>query len=454
MSETFAGKRVTILGLGRFGGGVGAARWLAKQGARVTVSDLAPAEQLAQSIAELEDVEVALHVGGHRDADFDEADLIVVNPAVPPRAPGLRRARERGVALTTEINLFVERCAARVVGVTGSVGKSTVSAMIGHILTGAAGEARVHVGGNLGRSLLDALDVIGADDLVVLELSSFQLERTPLAKWSPHVAVITNLSPNHLDWHGSFEAYARSKTNIFAFQNPARDHLILGRDDALRDAVGAAAPEGLARSREFAVERGAATLRGAHGAAQESARWSNLQLQQPGEHNKLNAAAALGVARVLGVADDLALERLASYGGLPHRLQAIADRDGVRYFDDSKATTPEATLTALAAFSEPVVLILGGYDKGSDLRTLAKQAARRCRFVACLGQTGTQLAGWITDEGGRAAQFETLAEVVRACRAAAEPGDVVLLSPACASWGMFVDYRARGTAFARLVDAL
>jgi UDP-N-acetylmuramoylalanine--D-glutamate ligase len=218
-----ASRRVTVVGLGRFGGGVGAARWLAGQGSRVTVSDAAAAKQLAESVAQLEGLDIALHLGGHLDADFLDADLIVINPAIPDSHPLLARARRAGVPVTTEINLFIERCPCRVVGVTGSVGKSTTTAMIGEILNR---RFTTHVGGNIGRSLLETLPDIRPDHVAVLELSSFQLERLPLVGISPHVALVTNLLPNHLDRHGTMDAYAAAKQNIYRFQGPD-DVLIL-----------------------------------------------------------------------------------------------------------------------------------------------------------------------------------------------------------------------------------
>ncbi|MGB2823557.1 MAG: Mur ligase family protein, partial [Phycisphaerae bacterium] len=210
-----AGKRITVVGLGRFGGGVGVTRWLCERGARVTVSDKAPAEQLDDSVRRLDGLDVALHLGSHEERDFLEADLLVVSPAVPPEMPMLRAADDAGVPRTTEINLFLHRCRAPVVGVTGTVGKSTTTAMIGEVL---ARRFTTHVGGNIGRSLLSDLPRIRPDHVVVLELSSFQLERLPEIAVGPHVALVTNLAANHLDRHGTLEAYADAKKNILRFQ--------------------------------------------------------------------------------------------------------------------------------------------------------------------------------------------------------------------------------------------
>jgi UDP-N-acetylmuramoylalanine--D-glutamate ligase len=454
MIQDFSGKRVTVMGLGGFGGGVGVTRWLAAAGAKVVVTDKAPAEKLRASLDQIADLGLTLRVGGHEVRDFRDTDLVVVNPAVPATSEFLQIARDAGVPVTTEINLFVERCPARCVGVTGSVGKSTVTAMIGRVLEEAtkrrsdeAAKRRVWVGGNIGKSLLDGLGDIRADDLVVLELSSFQLQRTPAVHWSPHVAVLTNITPNHLDWHGSFAAYVAAKLNLVRFQEPGRDTLVMQDVPELQRVLTPLVGErpGLWR---YGLEGDvpSAASNGTDGRLQ----WADLKLSVPGRHNRENAAAALTVAHALGVPRAIALAALASFEALPHRLQEVAKRDGVTYYDDSKSTTPQAALTALRAIEAPLLVILGGYDKGSDLRPVAEEAARRTHFAACIGKTGPGLAESIRAAGGNAEIFPDLRAAVCACHERAQPGDVVLLSPACASWDQFADYRARGELFARL----
>ena len=236
-ANRLAGKRITIMGLGRFGGGVGAARFFAGRGSKVTVTDLAEADTLEKSIAELADEpEITFHLGQHLREDFTNADAVVVNPAVPPSSPFIELARKAKVELTTEINIFFGLCRAKIVGITGSNGKSTTSAMIASILSKAveAGEApfgQVFLGGNIGHSLLGELEQISDDDVVVLELSSFQLEALAAEKMSPQIAVWTNFSPNHLDRHETLEAYRIAKENIYLFQKPD-DRLIYNADDA------------------------------------------------------------------------------------------------------------------------------------------------------------------------------------------------------------------------------
>jgi len=469
MIRDWHGKRVTVMGLGRFGGGVGVTRWLARNGARVIVTDKAPAVTLRDSVDRIAGLELELRLGEHVERDFRHTDLVVVSPAVPDSSPFLQAARAAGVPITTEINLFVERCPARCIGVTGSVGKSTITAMIGHILEGAGAARRVWVGGNVGCSLLEDLPAIGTDDLVVLELSSFQLARTPAVRWSPHIAVITNLSPNHLDWHGTFDAYVAAKLEIVRFQDRARDTVILGECDELWRRYAAAFGDtggvwrcGLDGEVPAASKVGGGGESGpgpgeqpAGSAAHPTAlRWPGLRLAVPGRHNRQNAAAALTVAHLLGVSDEEAAATLESFAGLPHRLQRVAVRDGITYYNDSKATTPEAAVTAMNAIDAPLLVILGGYDKGSDLTAAAVTAARRARFAACIGQTGPALRAAIRAAGGSAELFATLADAFGACRARARPGDAILLAPACASWDMYVDYRQRGDEFTRLATGL
>lgn len=449
-------RRVTVMGLGRFEGGVGVTRWLAAQGARVLVTDREPAEKLAASVAQVANLpNVQLRLNGHEERDFTDSDLVVVNPAVPPTSPYLRAAQRAGVPITTEINLFVERCRAATVGITGSVGKSTTTAMIGHVLERALPDRRIFVGGNLGRSLLDELPNIRERDIVVLELSSFQLERTPAIRWSPNIAVLTNITPNHLDWHGGFAAYVAAKLNIVRYQTPGRDTIVIHDGPDLRSHFDLLFGD-LSGIWRYRVESNTPTaLRQTTAAVDcddQRLAWPGAAPDLPGAHNLENAAAALTVAAALHVPADAATGALATFAGLPHRLQRVAVRDGVTFYNDSKATTPEAALTAIQSIEAPLLLILGGYDKGSDLTPVAHAAAKRARFTACVGVTGPRLVETITQSSGQAVMYADFESAVRACKQAARPGDVVLLSPACASWGMFEDYRQRGELFTRLVQ--
>ena len=478
-----AGRRVTVVGLGRFGGGVGVTRWLCRQGAHVTVSDKAGAGDLAASLEQLRDVDPTLHLGEHRREDFLRADLLVVNPAVPPDLPELAEADRAGVPRTTEINLFLERCPAPVAAVTGTVGKSTTTAMLGAILSA---DRPTHVGGNIGRSLLGELDAIRPDHVVVLELSSFQLEELPRIARSPHVAVVTNLAPNHLDRHGTLAAYAEAKKNIFRFQGP-RDVLVLNAACNLTRQWADEAPGRVVFFEPAPVGRATRCSRNRnHGKAsreQQSClpydtdpQSAPFDLAVPGAHNQANAQAAWTAARQLGVGRAVAAAALAEFHGLPHRLQFVAERDGVRYVNDSKCTTPEGVAAALEAFGpRRAVLIAGGYDKGVDLAPLARAAATRAKAVVLLGATAERIAadlaaarsispGRPADRTGAASHAHgatydmpveragDLPDAVTRARGLAEPGDVVLLCPGCASYDQFANYEQRGEAFAELAD--
>lgn len=451
----FAGKRVTVMGLGSFGGQIAAIRFLADQGAReIVVTDSKPADALADSVAQIADVpNVTLHLGGHVEADFTQTDCVVVSPAVPKDSPWLAAARAAGVPCTSEMNLFFERCPARIVGITGSAGKSTTTAMIHAVLTRAFGQ-RVHLGGNIGhQALLPRVHAIRPGDIVILELSSFQLEDLGELRRSPATAVVTNLTPNHLDRHGTMAEYARCKQNILRFQC-AGDTAILNAED---DILAGRKPLDNAPPRSWAdLTPGRVCWYRADDAA-------GLTLRVVGRHNRLNAAAACAVGRTLGVPDATMAAALAEFRALPHRLELVGQAGGVRYFNDSKATTPESTLTALDAFEyerSPVIIIVGGYDKKIDLEPLGCELARRAKAVLTIGQTGATFAALVRRHRPAGAATGVVQEAgdlptaVRVAAAFAESGDVVLLSPASASWGQFGNYEQRGDLFRTLVAAL
>ncbi|MEP0841296.1 MAG: UDP-N-acetylmuramoyl-L-alanine--D-glutamate ligase [Phycisphaerae bacterium] len=434
------GRRVVVMGLGHFGGGIAVTRWLVDQGADVLVTDLASPDKLSDGLEQLKDLPVRLRLGGHDPADLDGCDLLVVSPAVPKeRSPFVQQARARGIPISSEMNLFVERCPTRgVIGVTGSAGKSTTTAMIGAILSAAhaAGALpRVWMGGNIGRSLLADLGAMRADHWVVLELSSFQLEDLAALRWSPRLAVITNLAPNHLDRHGTLEAYADAKMNIVRFQPADGRVFVHARDEELAERVRAAGA--VDRLRRYAFDPALADA-----------------LRVPGSHNRDNAAAAVAVAKAVGVGDEAIRRGLAAFTALPHRLEFVGQRDGVRYYNDSKSTTPESTRTALEAFDEPVVMLVGGFDKQIPLGDISRLLAARARATVCYGQTGPAFHREITAAGGTAELVRgTFEEAVAAARRLARPGDVVILSPACASYDMFKNYEERGETFKKLALA-
>lgn len=441
------------MGLGRFGGGVGAAMWLARQGARVLVTDRADPTHLKPSIELLADYPIDYHLGGHRPADLNDADLLVVSPAVfKERNPFFQQACDRGIPWTTEINLFLERCPARVVGVTGTAGKSTTAAMIHAILRGAAsarttaatpgagsGHANCYLGGNIGRSLLADLSSMTPDDTVVLELSSYQLADLPRIHRRPDLAVYVSVWPHHLDRHGTFDAYLDCKLNMIRDASPECG-IVLGMPDGdVADRVRAAARD--ADLRIVAVTEGGVPC----------------ALKVPGRHNIHNARCAAAAARWLGVDDAAIRTALASFPGLPHRLQFVAETDGVVYYNDSKSTSPKATIAALNAFDCPVIALVGGKRRDVDCQTLAAALGASARTVICFGEAAPALFDAIQRVVGhdgrvRLARHATLDRAVATAQREARPGDVVILSPAFPSYDAFVNYEQRGETFTSLVQ--
>ena len=429
----WTGRRVTVMGLGRHGGGIGAARYLAGQGATVTISDAAEQSTLAESLAQLEDVPIAaLKLGGHDPIDFQSAEFVVVNPAIRPEHDCLRLARERGARLTSEIELFLVRCPARVIGVTGSVGKSTTCSMLARILT--ADGRKTWLGGNIGGSLLGELDQISAQDWVILELSSFQLAHLSGFARMPEIAVVINCRPNHLDWHGSFEAYTAAKQRLVREQ-AAEGLAILNQHDP-----------------EIASWRGIAK-----GVCADAWRIEDVpSLKVAGQHNRQNAACAAAAAEASGVDKSVIREALRDFTGLEHRLQLIAEIDGRRFYNDSKSTTPHATIAALSVIDGPIWLLAGGESKGADFDELAAAIVAQAKGAAFSGKTREQLASKIQSRspGYCWTATEQLADALEWCWQRTEAGDAILLSPACASYDQFRDFEDRGEKFCALVRRL
>lgn len=449
----FKHKRVTVMGLGSFGGGLGAVQFLIQRGARVTVTDLRTETELASSLAELNATPPqALHLGGHQASDFTDADLVIVNPAVASDNEYLELARQAGVPLSSEMNLFWELNPAPVVAVTGSNGKSTTTAMT-HAILEAAGH-KCWLGGNIGRSLLPFVDQIQPADFVVLELSSFQLEDLNRLERSPHVAIVTNFSANHLDRHRTLENYRTAKQAILRWQS-LNDFAILNQDDA---DVASWATRGQTLFFGLRDE----DREGLFLTADQSAvfRWNGIEqhlplrewLTLPGTHNLQNALAAACAAKVLAVSSEAIEQGLRGYKALPHRLELVAETAGRRFYNDSLATTPESAIVALAAFEQPIILFAGGYDKGSDLTEMARAiAAKPVKVVALMGTTGPRL-GELLDQFDPQGQTRrklcgNFDEAFNWAVEQSDTGDVLLLSPGCASYDWFRNFADRGAQF-------
>ncbi|HUT28219.1 MAG TPA: UDP-N-acetylmuramoyl-L-alanine--D-glutamate ligase [Sedimentisphaerales bacterium] len=461
--DLFTGRQVLVMGLGRFGGGLDTAQFACRAGAKVTVTDLANAEQLSDSISRLKEFpNIEFHLGGHIASDFEQADIVIANPAVPPDNEFLQIAKQRNKPIASQIGIFFELCPATIIGITGANGKSTTAALTAHLLRAATPKStghrsrvtsheRVHLSGNIGNEpLLTILDEIAPDDLIVLELSSFQIEQLAQIRKAPHVALLTNLTPNHLDRYGTFEAYCAAKENIFKFQ----------QNDWGPPAVSIFNAEDKIASEwfdKYSKEQGRVCIRFSPADVGDDIR---SQFRLPGRANLSNLAAALAVARHFGVDDESIKACLPDFKALPHRLELVAEIKGVRWYNDSKATTPEGAITALEAFDEPEIIIAGGYDKRIPFDDLGERIAQKARAAILMGQTAEKIAASIrsslraTSDERPAREIKivnSLAEAVERARQLAAPGDVVLLSPACASYDMFENYEHRGRQFAALV---
>lgn len=442
---TWQGKRVLVVGLGKSGSA--AARFLHDRGALVTVSDTRSAEELGPAAAALDGLPIALRLGSQPERLFLEQDAVVPSPGVAWDHPCLTAARERGVRTLGELDIAADSLRGRIIGITGTNGKTTTTSLLGHILT-QAGRA-VSVAGNIGTPLLATLEDSRPECWRVLELSSFQLEASRAFRC--HIAVVLNITPDHLDRHRTFAAYAGAKRRILANQKPD-DFAVLNADDArCRGLAEAVDSRLLWFSRERPVERGASV--DARGIASDGRFVCGLDLPIKGPHNLENALAAVAAAAAAGVWPDAIGRALKSFQPVEHRLEFVRNVRGVAYYNDSKATNVDAALQACRSFDKGLWIILGGRDKGSDYRPLSAALTDRARRVLLIGEAAPIIRGQL----GNAAPIEDLATMERAVAFAgshARPGDSVVLAPACASFDQFTDYAERGLAFKRLVKEL
>jgi len=439
------------MGLGRFRGGADCAKFAFDCGASVTVTDIADAQTLGEAVEQLKDYSgIEYHLAGHREDDFRDSDIVIVNPAVPPDNKYAAIAAGAGALVASQIEIFFQLCKAKIVGITGSNGKSTTTALTAKLLSGGIGQdgigyKNVYLGGNIGNEpLLTRLGEIGPDDIAVLELSSFQLEQLARIKTSPAIAVVTNVTPNHLDRHGTFEAYCQAKENIFKFQRPGESLSIFnGQDPVSIKWFNRYKTDDHRRCELFKSSNVSEHLRNV--------------FKLPGEMNLANLAAALSVAKHFGVNDERIVKAVAEFTSLPHRLELIADSRGVRWYSDSISTTPVSTIAAINAFDEGKVLIAGGYDKALSFDELGASIARKVKGLVLIGQTAKAIAEAVNTHNPTALPVEmasSMSEAVICAEKLAEAGDVVLLSPACASYDMFDNFQHRGQAFKGRVLAL
>jgi len=437
-----------VIGFRRTGQSV--ARALAARGVAVRAADARDAATIGVEPAAWPGV--ALTLGAEPLALLDGVDLVVPSPGVPRRAPLLSEAVRQGIAVWSEIELAFRLLAVPLVGITGTNGKSTTTTLVGRAL--AAGGRRTFTGGNLGTPLVDALD--DPPEIAVVEVSTFQLEWTE--RFRPRVGVLLNVTPDHLDRHASFAEYRDLKAKLFAAQE-RDDVAVLNRDDAVVRAIGAGLTARVVWFGTAPAPAGAGAFAGdgevvlhLPGAAEE--RYTLARTRLAGRHNLENVTAAVAAARLAGAPPAAVQEAIDGVEPLAHRLALVAERDGVRWFDDSKATNVGAAVKSLESFDGPVLLLAGGVDKGGDYAPLVDAARGRVRRALVFGEARECIARALTGGGVTSAIVPTLADAVAAAAAEARPGDVVLLAPACSSFDQFTDYAARGRAFRAAVEAL
>jgi UDP-N-acetylmuramoylalanine--D-glutamate ligase len=441
------GARVTVVGAAR--SGMAAAELLLESGARVFVTDSGPASQSA--VESLERSGLPYEFGGHTDTGLD-ADFVVTSPGVPPGSHVIAGARERSIPVHSELELASWFCTAPIIGITGSNGKTTTTSLAGHIFESSG--RRTWVAGNIGLPFSAIAKRTGPGDIVVLEISSFQLEYT--STFRPRVAVLLNITPDHLDrYEGDVEQYAAAKFRISASQ-AAGDTMVFNLDDPRLRAFARQTP-GVERlgfsldSQEAAafVKDKTIHLR-LHG--QDEPLMQTEQLALKGRHNLYNSLAAAVAARVMEVRNDVVRESLATFEGVPHRLEEIREVRGVRFVNDSKATNINAVWYALESMQESVILLAGGRDKGNDYGPLRPLITQKVKTLVTFGEAASQIAEALGDAAPRCLRARDLEEAVQMAAGDAVPGDVVLLSPACASFDQFDNYEQRGNAFKRLVS--
>lgn len=456
-------RTVAVVGLGVSNRAV--IRWLSRRGARLFGFDQKTAPELGAAHDQLQALGVQLVLGPDylEQLETGEWDAVVLTPGMRKDLPQLERLRGRGVPFYSEIGLVFALCRGRIVGVTGSSGKTTTTTLIGEMLK--AGPEPVYVGGNIGQPLIEVVEEIPPEAWVVLELSSFQLE---MLDQSPHVALVTNVTPNHLDAHGSMEAYVAAKERIVRFQRPD-DLAVFNLDNPASAAMSRQAPgRTLLFSRRQPVPAGAwqdgdrLMIGGIPGGQDKPAllcRTSDVQLL--GEHNLENILAAAAVAAACGI--DLAAARavVTTFRGVPHRLELVAEWNGVRYYNDSIATSPARAAAGIRAMRAPVVLIAGGYDKKLPFDELAEAVVGAVRVLILMGATASKIeAAVVAHARATAAPLPEIVHVgsleaaVEEAARRARPGEVVLLSPACASYDMFPNFEVRGRRFVELVRGL
>ncbi len=480
-------KRILVMGLGIHGGGLGVARFLAAQGAKVTVTDLRGPDILAGSLAQLEGLPIEFVLGEHREEDFRNAEIVVRNPGVPRESHFLQIARSAGAAIEMEMSLFFRLCPAPILGITGTKGKTTTTLLTAAMVREQYPDAVA--AGNLRISALEQLPLLRPDTPIILELSSFALEGLGEAQLSPGYAAITNLAADHLDRYHSFAAYADAKRQIYAWQR-AGDVVALNADDPGTRTFFSETPPGrriwfasslveIAPEETLVAWRTGTLFQRSVIGMQALLKITDVQLL--GAHNRMNIAAAAALALAFGVTPVAIRRAVQRFTGVEHRLEFTRTLNGVQYINDTAATAPDAAIAALASFSQPIILIAGGADKNLPFEQLADAIRARVKAVVLLQGSATEkllialsAAHTIEEQksgdqearkpGNEAAThnptsiihgpFGDFTTAINTAQQLAEPGDIVLLSPGCASFGMFRNEFHRGEEFRRIVGTL
>jgi UDP-N-acetylmuramoylalanine--D-glutamate ligase len=451
----FAGKHAVVVGIGV--SNMPLIRYLLSKGAQVTACDKKSEADLGERAAEVRSLGVALSTGPDYLAPLAEHDLIFLTPGIPKHLPQIVAARERGAWIGGEISVVLAQCQAPVVGITGSAGKTTTTTLVGEILKEAG--RRPHVGGNIGTPLIERVESISSDDIVVLELSSFQLQLA--GERSPNISVITNITPNHLDVHASMDEYITAKQNIFRHQQPG-DTVILNGDDELVRSFGDQAP---ARVVYFSRKEDPGTDTCAFVRDDEMVwRYNGLEfptlqvaeLQLLGLHNQENVLAAMAACYLAGAGMHAIRSVLTSFTGVEHRIEPVRELDGAKWYNDSKATSPAEAVACLSTLAKPIVLIAGGSDKGIPFDPMAPLVAEKVKALVLTGPTAPKIEEAVRRAGydGVLHHAADMAEAVQIARRETAPGDNVVLSPACASFDAYRNYEERGRHFKSLVNAL
>jgi UDP-N-acetylmuramoylalanine--D-glutamate ligase len=464
----WTGKRVLILGAARQGQAL--ARWLTLHDARVTLSDRRLTADLEPARQALADLPIEWALGGHPLELLDQTDVLCLSGGVPLTLPIVAEAQKRGIPLSNDTQIFMEVAPCKTVGITGSAGKTTTTVLLGKMAEASHAEqvGRVFVGGNIGDPLINYVDEMHPSDLAILEISSFQLDQMSI---SPNVAAILNITPNHLDRHGTMEAYTAAKARILDFQNKD-DVAIMGRDDPgawnLRERVkGKLLSFGLS---DLSDEQSGTYVSDGLYHLRDGNAYVLLPIQNSihlrGDHNRQNILAAITIGHAAGLRLDAMLEAIDNFYGVPHRLELVRELHGAKWYNDSIATAPERTMAAIRSFDEPIVLMLGGKDKDLPWEDLAELVRERVDHVVVFGQAAEKILVALNASSPKGSSgsgkkrpysiqcSDNLQEAIRLAAEVAEPGDVVLLSPGGTSFDQFNDFAERGEWFRKWVQEL